>query len=302
MLFADIQSAFHGAVRELTACPVTPEEADVICRGLPVSPEDLIALKQHLQKVPAMQAENADNWLCRITAELHDTTWMTLASDDGPPILTRRGTRPGSHITFGLLLRRILDFRHTLRPPDEDPPYPHLAWSGVRSFLTSAPEANPGAERPCACLGDIAWADDLAACFVSPSAQAVAARSGTEAGYLSDAFAQHGLKLSFGPSKTAVMCVIRWQGSREVRKRLFGGCVEGVTRSIPVLRENGPPDSVPLVRCYRHLGVLQNVEGSIKDELRQRIGHAWQAFRKARAKVFKCKWALRGVECCYRVW
>ena len=228
--------------------------------------------------------------MCRITAELHDTT--TLASDDGPPILRRRGTRPGSafaDITFGLLLRRILDFRHTLLPPDEDPPSPRFAWSGVRSFVPSALAASPRAERPCACLGDIVWADDLAACFVSPNAQAVAARSGTEAGYLSDASAQHGLKLSFGPSKTAVMRVIRGQGSREVRKHLFGGCAGGTVRSIPVLREHGPPDSVPLVRCYKHLGVVQNVDGSIKDELRQRIGHAWQAFRKARRKLFKCK-------------
>ena len=53
VLLADIQAAYYGAVRELTASKVTQAEAEMICQ--------------------------ADSWLCRITAELNDTTWMDLA-------------------------------------------------------------------------------------------------------------------------------------------------------------------------------------------------------------------------------
>ena len=141
-------------------------------------------------------------------------------------------------------------------------------------------------EAPRASLGDIVWADDLAACVISLQAKDVAAKVGTETGHLSDAFAQHGLKLSFDPLKTAAVCVIRGQGSREVKKILSGGCAKYDTCKIQVMRENSPPH---MVRCCKHLGVLQNADGSFGDELRQRIGHAWTSFLEARRKLFKCR-------------
>ena len=217
---------------------------------------------------------------------------MNLANDHGPPILTRRGTRPGSafaDITFGLLLRRILEFRHTMRPPASAPPRPSLQWTGERAFTPFESSSQATEQAPLVCLGDIVWADDLAACVLCPQAQDVVASVGAEASYLSDAFAQHGLRLSYGPSKTAAICVVRGHGSREVRRKVFGHCAKGDMCTIPVLRENTSPDRLPLVRTYRHLGILQAADGSLKDEMRQRIGQAWSAFREARRKLFKCR-------------
>ena len=173
----------YGAARELTASRVTPEEAEVICHGLPVPEEDVEALKRHLEDSPAMQVERAAGWLCRVTAELNDTTWMNLADDHGPPILTRRGTRPGSafaDITYGLLLRRILEFRHTMRPPESKPPRPSLHWTGERAFTPFESSSQATEQAPLVCLGDIVWADDLAACVLCPQAQDVVASVGAE--------------------------------------------------------------------------------------------------------------------------
>ena len=49
------------------------------------------------------------------------------------------------------------------------------------------------------------------------------------------------------------------------------------------------PDKLPLVPHYRHLGVWQTADGSIRRELSHRSGQALSTFRAARRKVFKCK-------------
>ena len=71
-------------------------------------------------------------------------------------------------------------------------------------------------------------------------------------------------------------------------------CAQAIVRpcatcTIPVLREHGPPDALPLVNSCLHLGVIQSADGGIRLELNQRIGAAWSAFREVRRKVFRSK-------------
>ena len=190
-----------------------------------------------------------------------------MAGDSGDPILTKRGTRPGSSfadITFGLLMRRVLDCRHSLRSPDAPPPFPVVEWHGCRSFSHPDVRSNRGHQeglsshtsRPVS-IGDFVWADDLAACLKCGCATQVATTVSTEVGCLADDFAQHGLTLAYGQSKTAAVCVVKGPNSRQVRKHLFGHCGNAASCTIPVLKENQPPDNLPLVHSYRHLGVLK---------------------------------------------
>ena len=299
VMFADITAAYYGAVRELTTEGRGKADVEAICRTLPIAAEDKLALGEHLQLPSAMKDRDAESWLCRITNELNSATWMALAGDSGDPILTKRGTRPGSSfadITFGLLMRRVLDFRHQLRVQGDDPPFPVVAWDGRRHFAVEREDAVYKHSEPSACpapkqvtVGDIVWADDLAACLSCASATSVATVVGTEVGCLADGFAQHGLTLAYGPSKTAAVCVIRGPSSRQVRKQLFGHCGPEGSCTIPVLREHQLPDELPLVCSYRHLGVIQSADGSIRKELHQKIGAAWSAFREARRKIFRSK-------------
>ena len=293
-MFADITAAYYGAVRELTALHGRAVDVGELCRTLPIEPGDKAALAEHLQQPSAMQEAGAEGWLSQVTAELNSATWMALAGDSGDPILTKRGTRPGSSfadITFGLMMRRVLDFRHVLRDSAASSPFPVVEWDGYRSFYFDAASMHHDGDcQPKAVqVGDIVWADDLAACLLCNEASSVATTVGTEVGCLADGFAQHGLTLAYGPTKTAAVCVIRGPSSRSVRQQLFGNCGAGAKCTIPVLRENGPPDALPLVPCYRHLGVVQSADGSIRLELNQRIGAAWTAFRKASRKVLRSK-------------
>ena len=178
--------------------------------------------------------------------------------------------------------------RRALRPQGEHQFEPSFLWDGNKSFLPVVGCPDRG-DLTAVALSDIIWADDLAACLNCETATQVSASVGIETGCMADAFAQHGLVLAYGPQKTAAVCTIRGQGSRQVRKQLFGSASDKTVCALPVLRENQGPDRIPLMHSYRHLGVWQTSDGSIRMELSQRIGQAWAAFREARRKVFKCK-------------
>ena len=196
--------------------------------------------------------------------------------DQGPHLPT---------LPFGVLRKRILDFRHQLGGTKSDPPNPVIAWNGERTF---SPNGDPALDRDAARqtrLGDIIWADDLASCVQCDQAEVLPGILATETGCVADAFAQHGLTVSYGPGKTAAICVLRGPGSRAARRRVFGSCSKKGNSTLCVLRESQAPDQLPLVFSYRHLGVLQNAEGSMRDELQQRIRCAWVAFREGRRKV-----------------
>ena len=76
----------------------------------------------------------------------------------------------------------------------------------------------------------------------------------------------------------------RGKGAREVRRAIFRG-----TPSIPVLREHEGAAVLPVVDTYKHLGVVQSYDGSIRAEVKQRCAQAWSAFREGRTRVFRCK-------------
>ena len=63
--------------------------------------------------------------------------------------------------------------------------------------------------------------------------------------------------------------------------KLFG------RQSVTVLREHAAPEELPLPPSYRHVGVIQQLDGSIKDEVRQRSSEAWYLFRQGRKKLFR---------------
>ena len=289
VIFCDISAAYYAAVRGLTAGGSCARDFASICETLPISCEDKEELRRHLDEPSAMAQDGAEPWLQLLTAELNSTTWMALSGDTEGPVLTKRGTRPGSafaDITFGLMIKRVLACRDSLRPCSGSSPVPQLGWNGSRSFDchdgSSTPEELP--------LSDIIWADDLATCLTSPDATTVAALVATESGCLDDAFSQHGLTLAFGAHKTAAICVVRGHGSREVRRKLFCGRVDDAVGVVPVLRESRDATTLPLVDCYKHLGVIHNAQGSVRQEIRSRIGQAWAAFREGCRRLYKSRW------------
>ena len=155
---------------------------------------------------------------------------------------------------------------------------PAVAWDGQRTL-------DPVLEgHGSVALTDVIWADDLASCVECDSASNLATACAVEAGVLADAFEAHGMTLSFGPKKTALLASPKGPGARVARRLMFGG-----DASLHVLRESGGACRIPLVSTHRHLGALQSHDGSMMAELRQRVGAAWGAFREGRRRLYKAR-------------
>ena len=275
VLFADIAAAYYSAVRELSTSPVGQSRLDAILDGLHLHPEDEQLLREHISQPPALVQDQAPRWTAGICSIINHGTWMRIAGAGDCPVRTSRGTRPGScfaDLLFGAVLKRVVECRDSKRSSNHRP---RFEWDGCRD-LTTRPATTEVA------MDDVVWADDLAEAIDCSSARECPHTLGVAAGCLSDAFAEHGMRLSYGPKKTAATVLLRGPGSKHVATSLFQQPAQ-----VRVLREHCSPDLLHLVSTYRHVGVQQSFDGSFRCELRHRIAEAWGAFRSARRKIFR---------------
>ena len=274
VIFADVSAAYYSTIRALAArlpqhepMPIALEHASA------AGPVDLSELQRQMQQPSAMSQGGASSWLCALTATLNSGTWMYLQGDT-TPVATRRGTRPGSawaDLTFGVVVRRVLALRDEGRAATPKASRPAcIAWDSCRHW--GPPESCTSSVL----VEDLVWADDVACCLPVERADALGVTVGLEAGLLADAFQGHDLSLSFGPRKTAAIVCPRGAGSRAARRALFGGKAE-----IQVWRDAVGCSALPLVEAYKHLGVLQASEGSIKPKCKPGVLQHGLLFVKA---------------------
>ena len=274
VIFSDISAAYYAAVRQLVA-PVELSSFSQVSAGLSLPDGDVQELRRTLGQPCALAADDASPWLQAVTAQIHSGTWMGIIGSQPNPVLTHRGTRPGScwaDIAFGVILKRILQCRDQHRFIDR---VPRVPWDNTHNpFETGVP-------RTWVPLTDAVWADDISICLSFSGPHDVEAGFRAETGVLSDAFRAHGMELNYGPRKTAAIAAIRGPGTKQVKANLFA------RPTLAVLRENDFPASLPLVHQYRQVGVVHCPDGSIRAELKQRIGDAWSSYRQGRRKLFR---------------
>ena len=92
----------------------------------------------------------------------------------------------------------------------------------------------------------------------SPTLLKWADRLATVTSNFAEAFATFGYTLSFGATKTAAIVRVRGDGSRAARSHLYKR-----TAALPILLENSPPESLPLVVEYKHLGMIHTASLSL---------------------------------------
>ncbi|CAE7601954.1 unnamed protein product, partial [Symbiodinium necroappetens] len=188
ILYADVASAYYNSVRDLTA-----QRLDVDGR-----PVDSLATAN----LPA-----------------DDNVADTLASGDHIPVVTHRGSRPGSSladIMYSAGVGCIIAKRDSLRTADPNAGrVPCIPWDGRRDVSPA------GAPTQWPSLSDVIWADDLAACFLLSDSARAAHQVGLEASFLDEAFGCHGYTLTYGASKTAAMVLLGGRGSKAAKRALF---------------------------------------------------------------------------------
>ncbi|OLP90989.1 hypothetical protein AK812_SmicGene27377 [Symbiodinium microadriaticum] len=282
ILFMDIASAYYSVVRELVAKHGNTTGHSACLKDINLPEEDLKALAQHASKDSALKAAGASPYLEALAQRLTDSTWFVLQQDT-IPVLTSRGTRPGSSwadLLFSTIVGRILKRRDDLQEGlAVASSTPQVQDDGK---ITLAP-CSEGA--PSTALSDLIWADDIATMRVVDRALVLPVGIKTTVGTSCDAFAEHGFQLSYGRNKTAVLAQPAGQGAKAARQHLFGS--PGLKGTICAMRENSGPAKVPLVCDYKHLGTQVAVGGGMRQELSYRIAQARAAFSEHRRKVFK---------------
>ena len=282
ILFTDIASAFYSVVRQLVASSGDDVANQPNLAGIQLPDDDLARLLEHTAEPSALAAAGASGWLEAVSHRLTDATWFVLQQDD-VPVVTSRGTRPGSSwadILFSFVVKKILRRRDALmgQPMSRAASEVSLPYDQIRSL------------HPCTTadripLGDLIWADDIATMRAVPDAASLPPVMQTVTGNTCDAFTEHGFRLSFGRNKTAILAQPVGCGARAVRRHLFGH--KGMKGSLRALRENDVPVSVPLVSAYKHLGAQIAVAGNLDAEIAYRVSQARAAFAEGRRKVYK---------------
>eukprot|EP00439_Symbiodinium_sp_Y106_P049582 s913_g6.t1 len=216
VLYTDISSAFYSVARQLVAKSTEAADTDggISLDGISLPAEDLALLRAHACDRSALHQAGATPWLEGLAARLTEGTWFLL-QQDAVPVITTRGSRPGSSwadLLFAFVVSRVLAKRDELvrcSCPASD--VPEVPWDNVLTLAPCDPSA--GTLR----VEDLVWADDLATLRVCPNISRLPAGIAADVGALSDAFSEHGFKLSVGPSKTAVMAQPSGSGSRRIR-------------------------------------------------------------------------------------
>ncbi|CAE7235584.1 unnamed protein product, partial [Symbiodinium necroappetens] len=214
VIFADIASAFYSVVTHLVAGHqegFSDQDFSRLTHKLNITPGELEALREHLQAPDAMSSAGATPWLQSVTERMSQNNWFLLKDDD-TPVVSMRGTRPGSSfadLVFALLVPKILALRDSLRGFEARSEAPVYRWDGER---TLAPCID-GEEIP---VKDVIWADDLAVPRICRGVRDIRAAVAVETSALTDACGEHGLTLAYGQHKTAGLVTVRGTGSRSV--------------------------------------------------------------------------------------
>ena len=284
LLFTDIASAFYSVVRELVAKRSSDGRQPTSLLGIELPPEDLELLLQHTTDASALQAAGATPWLEALAQRLTEATWFVLQNDNCP-IITSRGTRPGSSwadLLFSFVVRRILQKRDEMMKGSNVPVHPPaIPADSARTLIPCSPTSETHV------LDDLIWADDIATMRVVPTSAALLQGVKVTVGTSCDAFAEHGFRLSYGRNKTAAIVQPAGQGAREARRQLFG--VRGLKGTVTALREHSAPAKIPLVTDYKHLGSQIAVQGGMRAEIAYRVSQARAAYQESRRKVYKAR-------------
>ena len=231
--------------------------------GLRLSDDDLDRQRAHMTDPSAARRAGADDWTEAIACAVTDGTFFTVGGDHAP-VVTTRGTRPGSSwadVLFAVVIRRVLERRNSIRDAwaHESPSHP-MGW---------LPKPGTLPEQRSVCEDN----------------RHVAGSMGPEVVCTADAFLEHGSTLSYGPLKTAIMAAPAGHGSRAVKQHLFGAA--GCAGELPFLLEGARAVRVPLIPSYKYLGSMQMPRGGMKAEIAYRAAQAFAAFAQGRRKVFR---------------
>eukprot|EP00435_Cladocopium_sp_Y103_P042136 s1102_g11.t1 len=259
-IFVDIRAAFYSVVKRIVAGSASGMQAlTVVFEKMQLPPEMFPIFKDHMEHNNLVYQATKAEILAQSTAATLGHTWFCVP--DAATIMSpMTGSRPGdpnADLLFSFVLSKVL--KEILQKASQQgiPLIRQTASGEVADIVT--------------------WVDDLAI-SVTASPVELIGKVTTVLHVVQDVMYEHGLALSFGAGKTAVMLAYHGKGAQKAKQHMEQHYKQG----IPLLSEFAPGISVPIAAHYKHLGGHVTRSGTRIPELRTRIAAAMAKLRPIR--------------------
>ena len=260
VIFLDIRAAFYSIIKQMVAGEAAGmRDLSTIFKkmGLPV--EMYHEFIQQVQNINLIKQATGSDLISGHMAAMLSHTWFVV--QDGRTIQSpMTGSRPGdpnADVLFTYVLAKILKvISH--RAESSGIPLVHASDHGPISDM-------------------VTWVDDIAIAAYG-EAEEITAKVSTLLSIVQDAMLEHGLELSYGAGKTAVMFSFHGPKSGKARQAMEKDYAQG----IPLLSKHKGRTFIPIVSHYRHLGGFLTRSGSRLPELRVRIAVAMSKLKPLR--------------------
>ena len=251
LLFVDLRSAFYTVVKPLLASahdetPCIPQ----IFQRLNLPPSAYAEFCANVEKAQLIRHATRSDAAEQMVGATLRHTWFLVESGDAV-FAPQTGSRPGDPIAdmlFGFLVSRIMGkVQQELHGQEQGHDQELIARS-------------------------IAWVDDMVF-HVQATADQLTGKVAQTCSVVVQVCAEHGLSLSVGANKTAIMLEFHGKGAIAARQQSERQC----KTHMPVVNEHHEVLNIPIVNHYRHLGSYLIKGGSFHQEIKIR---AAQAFAK----------------------
>ena len=239
------------------------------------------AFQERMATSPALpSAKVSPHQTAQIDAML-STTWFQLRSNPTTMTHTSCGTRPGDSIADMLYTFIMARFLHVLRERFID--------AGLRSTfdLKWVPQAqlSPDEREPQHII-QACWVDDLVLLLRAGSPSVLIQKVKAAIAITQDLSAEFGLKLNYGPDKTAVLLALRGSTANQVRLQLLAG--NPANPSLEFGCESlSTPGLLSVVATYVYLGQVQDQKGHPAAEVHRRFHVIQASSRLLRRNIFR---------------
>ena len=248
IIFVDIKSAFYSIAKPLLSHDnVTREDVDDLCDIMKIPASAREAFWINIQNSNIIEAATGSSLAADAAKASLANTWFCVP--DGTQLKApSTGSRPGdpcADTLFSVIMAVILEeinSRLQMHQVYDTTPHPDITISQ-----------------------NVTWVDDSAFLIQSP-ADSIHNQITVVMSTILDVMTEHGLALSFGPGKTAVM--VNFHGPQAHTSRVkFEQDTQG---EVLVMNEHLPSVKVPVVPHYKHLGGHLIRNGSVLAEIKVR--------------------------------
>ena len=262
VVFIDLANAFHRLVREFVSGIHVPDDIeDVLERllqeGLPV-PE----MVELLQLPSLLERLGAPPFLVQLLQDLHTHTWMCVPGAS-TPIVTKKGTRPGSSLADCIF---------------------HILMADIAVELNQVVEANQEFQEIMQFadlhVESVIWADDVAIPIATFHAEKLPSAIEQILVSVHRIFARRGFTLNFKKGKTSVVATFKGPGAPLMRARYQLNERPGMEVTL-----GDKCEFIHFMATYKHLGTIFSANHTMDQEIAARIGAAKSAFAQIASPI-----------------